>query len=223
MSRVHRLRDGDHFVAFDPEARVEADVEILAASGAVRCRVGALRPSTKVSRTGLTLLQVMGKGDKPDQVIRDATVLGAERVVLLESSRGVVRVPEERSESRRARWRSVALEAARQSGRGDVPSIEGPSSFDAALALAAAGPAHRVVLLPGAPVGLLGALGDWRPGNALFVLVGPEGGFDAGEEQRALDAGFVAVSLGELVLRTETAAVAALGVIAALASSRSLI
>jgi 16S rRNA (uracil1498-N3)-methyltransferase len=204
-------------VAFDPEARLEADAEIVTTSGAVRCRVEALRAATKVCRTGLTLLQVMGKGDKPDQVIRDATVLGAERVVLLESSRGVVRVPGDRSEARRGRWQSVALDAARQSGRGDVPSIEGPSSFDAALALAASGPAHRVVLLPGASVGLLAALRDWKRGSPLFVLVGPEGGFDPDEERLAGEAGFVAVALGELVLRTETAAVAALGVVAALA------
>jgi 16S rRNA (uracil1498-N3)-methyltransferase len=220
VSRVHRLRDGDRFVAFDPEACTEADVEILSASREVRCRVGPLRTATNVVRTGLTLLQVMGKGDKPEQVIRDATVLGAERVVLLESSRGVVHVPEARAESRRTRWHSVALEAARQSGRGDVPAVDGPLSFDAALAVAAAAPAHRLVLLPGAAVGLWRALGDWKRGSPAFVLIGPEGGFDAEEEERAVAAGFVPVSLGPLVLRTETAAVAALAIVAAAALER---
>jgi len=217
VSRVHRLRDGDRFVAFDPDARAEADVEILSTARDVRCRVGALRPATNVVASGLTLLQVMGKGDKPEQVIRDATVFGAERVVLLESSRSVVRVPEARGESRRARFRSVALEAARQSGRGDVPVTEGPLSFEAALALASTVPALRLALLPDAGVGLLGALADWTPGTPLFVLIGPEGGLDADEASRAVAAGFVPVSLGPLVLRTETAAVAALAIVSAVA------
>jgi len=217
VTRVHRLAAGDRFIAFDPEARVEADGEIVRTGREVRCVISALRPSAAVARTGVTLLQALGKGEKPEQVIRDATALGVERIVLVESSRAVVRLDDDRGAARRRRWQAVAVEAARQCQRGDVPEIDGPLPFDAALSLAG----HeglRLQLSPAAAVGMTEALAKRRAGEPVFALIGPEGGFDPEETARAAAAGFIAVRLGDFVLRTETAAVAALSVIVALGS-----
>jgi 16S rRNA (uracil1498-N3)-methyltransferase len=212
VARVHRLTAGDRFVAFDPEARTEAEVEITDASRGVRGVIGVVRAAASVATTGVVLLQAIGKGDKPELVIRDATALGVERVTFVEAKRSVVRVGD-RADSRRRRWRATAVAAARQSGRGDVPRIEGPLALAEALE-SVAGAALKLCLSPGAATSLAEAV---RPGEgAIAVLIGPEGGFDEAEIALAEARGFIPVALGGFVLRTETAAVAALGAIAAL-------
>jgi 16S rRNA (uracil1498-N3)-methyltransferase len=216
VTRVHRLGVGDRFVAFDPEAASEADVEIVAAGRDVRVTVGEPRRAANVAPVGLSLFQAIGKGDKPEHVIRAATVLGVERVVFVESRRAVVRVGE-RGDTRRKRWHAVAVEAARQSGRGDVPRIEGPVPFAEAVLLAGSSP-RRVYLSPSAEAGLAKALEGHRLGAGLAVFIGPEGGFDVAEESELSASGFVPAALGHFILRTETATVAVLGAITALAS-----
>ena len=217
VGRVHRLHAGDRFVAFDPEVGIEADAEVLGAGREVRCRLGAPRASLAVSKTRVTLLQALGKGDKPDQVIRDATALGASRIVLVETNRSVVQLDEERRESRKKRWRTVAVESARQCGRGDLPEIQGPSALESALTLVA-DVESRLHLSPTATNTLADVLGQRPAPGSVALLIGPEGGFDAPEEAAAVAAGFTPVSLGPFVLRTETAAVAALAVVTALQS-----
>ncbi|HEX4335874.1 MAG TPA: RsmE family RNA methyltransferase [Polyangiaceae bacterium] len=214
VGRVHRLGAGDRFVAFDPEAASEADVEITSAGRDVRVRIGELRRAANVATPGLTLFQGIGKADKPEQVLRAATVLGVEHVVFVESRRAVVRAGE-RGDAKRRRWQAVAVEAARQSGRGDVPRVSGPLPLDEAVNLSS-GSMHRVYLSPDAERGLADVLDGVRRAATLAVFIGPEGGLD-GEEEAALAAsGFVSAALGQFVLRTETATVAVLGAIAAL-------
>jgi len=215
VSRVHRLGIGDRFVAFDPGALGEADCEITSVGRDVRCSIGPPRRSEAVAAAGLTLLQAIGKGDKPEQVIRAATALGVEHVVFVESRRAVVRVGD-RGDARRERWHAVAVETARQCGRGDVPRMTGPIPFADALALVAEPAARRVYLSPRASRGLGEVLSGFEHGAPLAVLIGPEGGLDDGEEEQATNAGFVPAVLGRFVLRTETATVAALGAIAAI-------
>lgn len=217
VTRVHRLAAGDVFVAFDPEARTEADVTITSSERTVLCDVGELRPASVVAREPVTLLQAMGKGDKPEHVVQAATALGVTRIVLLYSARSVPRA-NDASDGKRRRYRAVAAEAARQSGRGDLPSIEGPLPFDDALRLVTDG--LCLCLAPGADVSFASALARWQAREPLSVLVGPEGGFDDRELEAARKSGFVLSSFGDFVLRTETAAVAVLGAVTALAAMR---
>lgn len=210
VTRVHRLGPDDEFVAFDPESRTEADVRVVDVGRRVRCRVGDVRPARAVAKTGITLIQALGKGDKPDRVIRESTALGAERVVFCLSRRTVVH-PGERAASRLERWRAVAVDAARQSGRGDVPAIHGPMELAAALVHGIPAPALRLCLAPGASQSFAAALRGFRRGDPVALLIGPEGGFDDQEVDLAAANGFVPVTFGEFTLRTETAAVAALG------------
>lgn len=217
VSRVHRLSAGDAFLAFDPEARTEADVVIATVDRRVTCDVGVVRPARAVARSSVTLLQGMGKGDKPDQIIRDATALGASRVVFFFSSRSVPRLSE-REEAKRVRYRTIAVEAARQCGRGDLPAIEGPLPLDDALRVADSG--LRVCLSPAAAASFAGVLASWGAVTPLSVLVGPEGGLTEEELRHASELGFVMASFGDFVLRTETAAVAVLGAVVARASEQ---
>jgi 16S rRNA (uracil1498-N3)-methyltransferase len=218
VSRVHRLGAGDAFVAFDPESRTEADAHVVVVGRDVVCDIGPLRAATVVTRGQVTLVQAVGKGDKPEQVLRDATALGAARIVLAYSARTVSR-PTADDSGKQRRFRSVVVEAARQSGRGDVPALEGPLPLTDALARAAPG-SVRLCLAPGATQGLAEALTGWSLTTPLDILIGPEGGFSAAELQEAAASGFVPTTLGDFVLRTETAAVAALGAIFAIGASR---
>lgn len=213
LVRVHRLRAGEAFVAFDVDARLEADATLIDADPKrARVRLSAPRPARVTSPLPVTLLWAIGKGSKPDAVVRDATALGVERIVLCVTERSVPRL-DDRASARLERWLSVAREAARQSGRGDLPQIEGPIELSAALAHPPS--ARGIVLDPSAPTSLAAALDGWQADTALRVLIGPEGGLSVDELGAARAAGFRGVRLGSLVLRTETAVVALLGALIA--------
>jgi 16S rRNA (uracil1498-N3)-methyltransferase len=218
VTRVHRLGVGDVFVAFDPEERLEADVELVHVGRDVVGRLGEPRAARRTARTPVTLLQALGKSDKPERVLRDATALGVEAVVFVETARSVVHLAD-RAEGRRRRWRAIAVDAARQSGRGDVPEVTGPLSLPEALAVAE-GASGRICLSPEATATFQEVLDGSPPDAHVALLVGPEGGFTTDEVSAAKAAGFTPASFGELVLRTETAAVAALGAIVARSFAR---
>jgi 16S rRNA (uracil1498-N3)-methyltransferase len=206
LVRVLRLRAGDRFVLFDPEAGMEAEAALLRDVPAV-ARVEAPRAVAVAVGRAVTLLQGLAKGDKPEQVLRAAVALGARRVVFARTERSVAG-----AELRGERLRAVMLDAARQCGRGDLPELLGLHDLEAALAL---GEGERLLLDPGAPQSLVERLRSLSSERAVTLAVGPEGGFAPAESARLHQAGFVSVRLGGYVLRTELAATAALSVLAA--------
>jgi 16S rRNA (uracil1498-N3)-methyltransferase len=206
LVRVLRLRAGDRFVVFDPDAGIEAEA-VLVRDVPALARVEAPRAVTPVGGRAVTLLQGLAKGDKPEQVLRAAVALGARRVVFARTERSVGG-----AELRSERLRAVMLDAARQCGRGDLPLLVGLLDLEAAVAL---GDGRRFALEPFAPRSLVAALREEGASDAVTVAVGPEGGFAPAESALLQRAGFEAVRLAAHVLRTELAAVAALAVIAA--------
>ncbi|AKT43831.1 RsmE family RNA methyltransferase [Chondromyces crocatus] len=215
VSRVHRLREGERFLAFDPERALEAEALLVGSGkGPSAARIDVVRAASLVPRRAVTLIQCVGKGDKLDAVIRDATELGATRVVAALSARCVARPQGDRG----GRWRRVAVEAARQCGRGDAPRIEGPLPLTEVLE-ALDGEA-AVCLDPRAErslgTWLGGMLGDAGGRRGIALLVGPEGGLSEEEMDACSSAGFVRVRLGRFTLRTETVCAAALGALLAL-------
>jgi 16S rRNA (uracil1498-N3)-methyltransferase len=213
LTRVLRLREGSVVTAFDPAARVEAEMTLLALDAhSVLARFAEPVTARVVGLSGVTLIQCAGKGDKVDEVVRAATALGASAIVIAQSERTVARAPafSERSE----RLRSVALDAARQSGRGDLPNLAGPLRLADVLVEWHARAALKLCLEPTAAPAF-GSLLTERSGRELALLVGPEGGFSSGERDEAVAAGFSLVRLGALVLRTELAGIAALGAVLA--------
>jgi 16S rRNA (uracil1498-N3)-methyltransferase len=220
LCRVRRLGTGDRFVGFDPDARTEADVTILEASAnAARASVGALRSARVIASADLVLVYALAKGDKVDDVIRDATELGATRVVVARTERAVVKTSGERAKDKLDRWRRVAEQAARQCGRADPPAVEGVLDWADALESAADCEA-RFCLDPHAGLALGSALAPAvKRGASIAFAIGPEGGLTTGELEIASTKGFVPASLGAFVLRTETVAAAVLGAVRVLAST----
>ncbi len=210
LCRVRRLAAGDRFVAFDPDAHTEADATVLEASpSATRVAIGASRPARVVASEDLVLVYALAKGDKVDDVVRDATELGATRVIVARTERAVVKAAGERAKEKLDRWRRIAEQAARQCGRSDPPSIDGVLDWADALDAASSCDA-RFCLDPRAEVGLGKLL---EPGTSTAFAIGPEGGLSSEEVELARSKGFVPTSLGPFVLRTETVAAAVLGAV----------
>jgi 16S rRNA (uracil1498-N3)-methyltransferase len=214
LARVLRLQAGDSFVAFDPASGREAlAVTVWANHDGITVRFGALREGTLRARRALTWVQGLAKGDKCDAIVRDATELEATRILVATTHRSVVRLDAARASERQARWGRIALEAARQCGRSDPPTVDAPCPWNDALARVPAETA-RFCLWERATEPLGAALFDvLANGAALGFACGPEGGLERVEAEQAQAAGWQLVSLGGLALRTETVAAAVLGAV----------
>ena len=167
----------------------------------------------------ITVLQCLPKGDKMETVIQKAVELGACEIVPVASGRCVVKLDAKRAEAKVRRWNAVARAAAEQAGRAIVPGVRNVMSLDEVLKDASLCAHHPHVLI----MAYEGAadmsatrelLESIRPGQPVAVLIGPEGGFAPEEVAAAEDAGFRAITLGRRILRTETAGMALLSVLA---------
>jgi 16S rRNA (uracil1498-N3)-methyltransferase len=212
LAVVLRLAAGDTFSAFDPQRGLEADGRIVRVHrGTVHAEFGETRTAKTVATLPITWIQGLAKGEKMDAIVRDATELGATRFLPARMEFSVVALDGPRAEARRTRWLRIAEEAARQCGRADPPAIEAPCSWSDALDAASSARARFCLFeratLPLGPL-LMAALEKRAP---LAIAAGPEGGLSEHEVALARERDFTVVSLGELILRTETVATAVLG------------
>jgi 16S rRNA (uracil1498-N3)-methyltransferase len=206
LTAVLRLRQGAELEVFDG-----AGHRFRALLRGQEVEIGAPMPEDR-RRTDVVLVQALAKGEKMDLVVQKATELGVTRILPLAAERAVVRLERDRSAARVERWRRIAQEASRQCGRADVPEIDAPASWQEVFSLLRSEPDRRPLLLdPEEKTLRLGAAA--RGVSRLLIAVGPEGGFSSAEKARAAESGFLAVALGPLVLRTETAGLAALAIV----------
>ena len=223
---VLRLREGAEVFVFDGEGHeflcvVEPETKRRARETVLRV-VGLAEPPHKESPLGLTLAPAMLKGEKLDLVVQKATELGVTRIVPVETERAEVRLPgspEEPAAAKRvARWRRIAVEAAKQSGRARVPEVRAPIHLTTLLSEIAHeldGAAElRLIFSERDGRGLAETLGAGveRP-RRVTALVGPEGGWEDAELGQATAAGWHAVTLGGRVLRAETASIVAVSLL----------
>ena len=158
----------------------------------------------------IVLAQGLVKGDRMDLIVQKATELGVARIVPLACDRSDVRLDTERAGRRSERWRRIAIEAAKQCERARLPEIAAPAAVEAAVG-GLEGAAVAFVERGGrAAHGRLEALAG---ASSITVFVGPEGGWTDRERALFAAAGVDQLSLGPLVLRAETAAIAALAVV----------
>jgi len=210
--RVLRLRPNEEFILFDGRGGEYPARLVLQERKALVAELGTHRAVERESPIAVTLAQGISSGERMDLTIQKAVELGVAAIQPLLAGKSVVRLDAERALAKVAHWRRVAIAACEQCGRNRVPSIAAPVSVAAYCTAPADG--LRILLSPAGGHGLKDVL---APGTAAVTLAaGPEGGFDAVEEKLFAKAGFSAVRLGPRVLRTETAAPAALAALAAL-------
>ena len=206
VSRVLRLRVGQALTLFNGQGGEHAASIDKSRGGEVTVAVGEHRPIERESPFPLTLAQGVSRGERMDLVVQKATELGVARLVPVLTERSIVRFDEEQSDRKSHHWRAIAIAACEQCGRNRLPEVALPARLREFLHQPA-GDSVRLLLSPLARQ----RIGDVpRPARGVTVLIGPEGGLSDAEQEDALSAGFIAVNLGPRVLRTETAAIAAL-------------
>jgi 16S rRNA (uracil1498-N3)-methyltransferase len=206
--RVLRLEAGDAVTLFNGDG---ADYPSRIAGfgrGTVEVSVEGRRPARAESPLAVTLVQGIARTERMDLVVQKATELGVTAIVPVLTARSIVRLDRGTRERKLAHWRGIAVAACEQCGRARIPGIAEPVTL--AERLVAPGDGARLLLSPDADDALAAA---GRGLGAAELLVGPEGGLEDGEREAAIAAGFRACRLGPRVLRSETAAIAALAVL----------
>ena len=207
LSRVLRAAVGDEVVVFNDGAEFAATITRIDKTG-VSVKVAAGAAVDRESPLFFTLAQAISSSERMDMTLQKSVELGVARAQPLYSERSLVRLDAERTAKRVAHWQQVVVAACEQSGRNVVPPVAAPLPFTDWLgALPQAGPDElRVLLSPRAST----RLAELPRPRRVTLLAGPEGGFTSVEAELARQYGFVALRLGPRVLRTETAALAAL-------------
>ncbi len=217
VARVLRLRPGDAVTLFAGDGfDVPATIEEVRGE-AVTVRLGQPVPGRPLPCPPITLVQSLLKHDHFELVVQKATELGVRRIVPLVAERCVVAVKPEGVSRRLERWRRIAIEASEQSGRASLPVIEPPRRLEEIEV--ELGSCRAILLWEGVEAQPLAAL-ELEPETPVLLLVGPEGGWAPGEVERLRAAGAELASLGPLILRSETAAIAGVAAVQALAARR---
>lgn len=213
--RVLRLKRGDPVILFNGDGAEYAAVVTEASDERCALDVTGREVKDREAPFAVTLAQAVASGERMDYTIQKAVELGVAAVQPLETRRSIVRLPAERAERRVAHWQAVAIAACEQCGRNRVPRVLPVTRLDAFLYDSALRPdvAQRLLLSPRSTRRLRDLE---RLAGTVVILSGPEGGFAAEEENAAERSGFLPVRLGPRVLRTETAAIAALAALQAL-------
>ena len=214
--QVLRLQPGDAITLFGVAGESGEYAATIVAMGRrdVQVRVLGHDPVEREARRAVHLAVGVPANERMDWLVEKATELGVASVQPLFTERTVVRLGADRAPKRVAHWGSIAVAACEQCGGNRVPVIHQPESLTSWTDVRApAGEGHARLILSLQPQTI--ALRAWVQGEgfsaaSVTVLLGPEGGLSPAEEAHAIAVGFAPVSLGERVLRAETAALAAL-------------
>ena len=214
---VNRCGRGDPVTVFDGRGREWLTECIDPSKSAVVLRVKESRQA-KAPPHEITLGQALPKGATMDDIVRQATEIGAARIVPLLSERTQVHLDGDRAGKKLEKWRTTAIEAAKQCGNPWLPEITAIQALATFISSAKDYDLKLVASLHGGAASLKKSLGHYaakhgHPPRKVLWLVGPEGDFSPAEMTVAISAGFQPVTLGPLVLRSDTAAICALSIL----------
>lgn len=213
---VLRLKTGADLLIFNGEGG-EFKARLFVNGKQASVELTDYRDISRESGLHLHLVQGISRGDRMDFTIQKAVELGVSRITPVFSKRSISKLEAGRLEKRLDHWRNVLIGACEQSGRCVLPELETPLSLEQWLDQTATGP-HRYILDPTANRSL-----NVVPRDAVSValVIGPEGGFDRQELDYAESKNCLPICFGPRILRTETAAIAAIAVLQALAGDLS--
>ena len=228
-------RQGDYFYISGSDynhiknvLRMKAGEEFLVSCGGVSslCRLDSYEGDSAVAEiieedyqstdlpVEIYLFQGLPKSDKMELIIQKAVELGVHAIVPTEMSRCVVKLDDKKKKSKTQRWQSIAESAAKQSKRSAIPTVYDTVSYKEALNMAKD---LDVLMVPyECKNGMFStriALNQIKEGSKVGIIIGPEGGFEESEVEKAIDIGGESISLGKRILRTETAAITAVGMV----------
>lgn len=215
IKNVLRLEVGDWIVACDGNGTDYVSRIQSICSDEVVASIEKVQPTGTELPVKITLFQGMPKKDKLELIIQKAVELGACEIVPVMTKRTVVKLSEEKKINKRLeRWQSIAYAAAKQCDRGIIPTVHKPVSYEEALAMADQLD-YNVI-----PYELQTGMGEARKivdqackQRSLGIFIGPEGGFEPEEVERAMTRNIHPMTLGKRILRTETAGMALLSIL----------
>jgi 16S rRNA (uracil1498-N3)-methyltransferase len=214
LTRVLRLGVGDTVAVFDGRGHEFVARIVAAERRSVRVQLVSRLDAAAEPAVALTLVQAVLKGDKMDDIVRDAVMLGVTAIQPIVTKRAEFTVAALMRSARIDRWKRVALASVKQSRRAVVPEIRTPLMFDTLLGEPA--PALSIMLVePGAAAGVepLAALRTVPVPADAALFVGPEGGWIEAEWQAAGERGIRLITLGHRTLRADAVPVAAISVL----------
>jgi 16S rRNA (uracil1498-N3)-methyltransferase len=211
MARVLRLKEGAGAVLIDGAGREYSGTITVVGNKSLVVAIGEVTSPPPENGPRITLYQGLPKGEKLDFILQKATELGVAEIIPFVAARSMAKVTE-RSARHLERWQRIVLEAARQSGRSSVPQVSLAENLADAMQNASQS-AKFMLWEDEKDTRLKQLLAGSSPPETIAVLVGPEGGFTADEAVLARDNGFIPLSLGKRIMRTETAGLAMLAIL----------
>jgi len=213
LGKVLRSRVGDRLTLFNGEGPEWPATIMRIDKNSVGLELGESVESSAESALRIHLVQGVSRSERMDFVVQKATELGVKRITPVLTEFGVVKLQPDRAEKRRLHWQKIAASACEQSGRTRLPLVDTPLPLKTWFGSKPEKVDAELILVPGAATPLTSTA---APETKVCVMIGPEGGFSETEYGDAEVSGFEAVSLGPRILRTESAAIAALAVLQSL-------
>jgi 16S rRNA (uracil1498-N3)-methyltransferase len=212
VTRVLRLVAGDPLTVFNGDGS-DYPARLTAVRGSsIELEVLERLPARPESPLKIALVQGIARAERMDLIVQKATELGVAAIQPVATVRSIVRLDADSAQRKLAHWRGIVIAACEQCGRARLPAIALPLPLPDWLASPAPEPVRRLQLAVDAPESLASTAAG---AAAIELLIGPEGGLDENERISAAGAGYRRCSIGPRVLRTETAALAALAVLQA--------
>lgn len=210
-SRVLRLVKGSEVVLFNGQGGEYPAILEWVDKDMVSARCREWRDVERESALDIRLAQGISSGERMDYTLQKAVELGVTAIQPLAMRRSVVKLSSQRAEKRVAHWQGIVMAACEQSGRNHLPLVAPP--LEVAQWLATGPEGLKLFLSPDAKTSLKDLT---KPAGSVWLMAGPEGGFEPDESALVSDFGFLPIRLGPRILRTETAALAAVAAMQAL-------
>ena len=204
ISRVLRMKKGDEVTLCDGEGNFYEARLTDFNEKSVEAEILSMRRAETEPRVKLSIFQGVPKNPKLETIVQKLTEIGATAVVPMDTQRAVAKLDKS---AKVERLRKIAREAAKQSKRGIIPTVSDTMSFKDAIKEAAKADLMIIAYEEEHETSLKSALQGKTP-ESVSVLIGPEGGFEKEEVEKAVALGAVSVTLGKRILRTETAPIA---------------
>lgn len=207
IKNVLRMRPGEEISVGDGENEDEYRCIIEEfEDDAVRCKLAFVKTAGVESPSRIYLFQGLPKNDKMELIIQKCVEMGVYKIIPVETKRCVVKLEPQKAASKVERWQAISEAAAKQSKRSIIPEVSMPVSFTEALKEASE---LDVKIIPYELCEVddrtTEIFENIKPGENIGIFIGPEGGFEESEVEKAREAGVLPVTLGRRILRTETA------------------
>ena len=215
IKNVLRMSTGDQICVINGQNNKEYYCEIIdIGADAVETKICEIREADQELPNQIVLFQGLPKSDKMELIIQKAVELGVYRIVPVSTDRTVVKLDAKKEANKRKRWMNISESAAKQSGRLCIPEVTSVVSFREALEMAKEMDVRLI------PYELADGMEKTReimssiqPGQSIAVFIGPEGGFESSEIEKAMEMGISPITLGKRILRTETAGLVTLAML----------